>query len=102
MIYVRSLLFNVGFYVSLVIHILVAIPTFVLPRRALFMVANSWVHSTNWMLRVSERIGELWAVACLFRSHACHMAVNDGSRASTMASMSLIPSRALLRAVPAR
>src|SRR5215831_20177517 len=51
-IYVRSLLFNIGFYLSLVIHILVAIPTFVLPRRALFMVANSWVHSTNWMLRV--------------------------------------------------
>ena len=52
MIYVRSLLFNVGFYLSLVIHILIAIPTFVLPRRALFMVANSWTHSTNWMLRI--------------------------------------------------
>ncbi len=52
MIYLRSLLFNVGFYLSLVIHILIAIPTFVLPRRALFMVANSWVHTTNWMLRV--------------------------------------------------
>ena len=52
MIYLRSLLFNVGFYLSLVIHILIAIPTFVLPRRALFMVANSWTHSTNWMLRV--------------------------------------------------
>jgi 1-acyl-sn-glycerol-3-phosphate acyltransferase len=51
-IYVRSLLFNVGFYLSLVIHILIAIPTFVLPRRALFKVANSWTHSTNWMLRV--------------------------------------------------
>jgi len=35
-----------------VIHILIAIPTFVLPRRALFSVANSWTHSTNWMLRV--------------------------------------------------
>ena len=52
MIYLRSLLFNVGFYLSLVIHIFVAIPTFVLPRRALFMVANSWTHTTNWMLRV--------------------------------------------------
>ena len=51
-IYLRSLLFNVGFYLSLIIHIFVAIPTFLLPRRALFAVATSWVHSTNWMLRV--------------------------------------------------
>ena len=50
-IYIRSLLFNIGFYLSLVVHILIAIPTFVLPRRALFKVANSWVHTTNWMLR---------------------------------------------------
>src|SRR5204863_988343 len=49
-IYLRSLLFNIGFYLSLVVHILIAIPTFVLPRRALFKVANSWVHTTNWML----------------------------------------------------
>jgi 1-acyl-sn-glycerol-3-phosphate acyltransferase len=51
-IFIRSLLFNVGFYLSLVVHIFVAIPTFVLPRRALFAVANSWSHSANWMLRV--------------------------------------------------
>ena len=51
-IYIRSLLFNVGFYLSLVVHIFVAIPTFVLPRRALFVVATSWAHSANWMLRV--------------------------------------------------
>jgi 1-acyl-sn-glycerol-3-phosphate acyltransferase len=51
-IFIRSLLFNIGFYLSLVVHILVAIPTFVLPRRALFVVANSWVHTTTWMLRM--------------------------------------------------
>src|SRR5947207_5348227 len=50
-IYLRSLLFNVGFYLSLVVHILVAIPTFMLPRRALFAVASSWTRSMNWMLR---------------------------------------------------
>ena len=51
-IFVRSLLFNVGFYLSLIIHILLALPAFFLPRRVLFALARSWARSTNWMLLV--------------------------------------------------
>ena len=35
---------------------------------------------TSWTLRVSVKIGEAWVVAWVFRRHACHIAVKDGSR----------------------
>jgi 1-acyl-sn-glycerol-3-phosphate acyltransferase len=51
-IFIRSLLFNVGFYLSLAVHIVPAIFSVVLPRQVLFMFAKSWSHSMIWMLRV--------------------------------------------------
>lgn len=51
-IFIRSLLFNIGFYLSLAVHIIVAIPTFLLPRQAILGVAKSWSRSMIWMLRV--------------------------------------------------
>ncbi|MEA2877770.1 MAG: 1-acyl-sn-glycerol-3-phosphate acyltransferase [Hyphomicrobiales bacterium] len=48
----RSVLFNVLFYLNLVLHIVVAIPTFVLPRRVFMTIAKSWGHTSNWLLRV--------------------------------------------------
>jgi len=48
----RSVLFNVLFYLNLVLHIVVAIPTFVLPRRVFMAIAKSWGHTSNWLLRV--------------------------------------------------
>ena len=51
-IFIRSLLFNIGFYLSLILHMIVALPAFLLPRQALFELAKSWARSMNWMLRV--------------------------------------------------
>lgn len=51
-IFIRSLVFNVGFYLSLMVHMVLAIPSLFLPRQALFRVAKSWAHSMTWMLRV--------------------------------------------------
>ncbi|MDQ8730575.1 lysophospholipid acyltransferase family protein [Bradyrhizobium sp. LHD-71] len=51
-IFMRSLVFNVGFYLSLLVHMVAAIPSFFLPRQVLFSVAKSWAHSMTWMLRV--------------------------------------------------
>jgi len=51
-IFIRSLLFNVGFYLSLAVHMVPAMLSFVLPRQVLFMFAKSWAHSMIWMLRV--------------------------------------------------
>lgn len=51
-IFVRSLIYNVLFYLLLVFWILVAIPTFLLPRRALIKVAKMWGQSSIWLMRV--------------------------------------------------
>jgi len=51
-IFIRSLLFNIGFYLSLILHMIVALPAFLLPRQVLFELAKSWARSMNWMLRV--------------------------------------------------
>jgi len=51
-IFFRSLAFNVGFYLSLLVHMVLAIPSFVLPKQVLFELAKSWARSMIWMLRV--------------------------------------------------
>lgn len=51
-IFFRSLAFNVGFYLSLLVHMALAIPSFFLPKQVLFELAKSWARSMIWMLRV--------------------------------------------------
>jgi 1-acyl-sn-glycerol-3-phosphate acyltransferase len=49
----RSVAFNVLFYLNLVLHILIAIPTFLLPRRAFMTIAKSWGRTSNALLAVA-------------------------------------------------
>ncbi|MGE0289128.1 MAG: lysophospholipid acyltransferase family protein [Bradyrhizobium sp.] len=51
-IFLRSLLFNVLFYFFLVIWILIALPTFLMPRQAILTVAGWWAKSSLLLLRV--------------------------------------------------
>lgn len=51
-IFLRSLIYNVLFYMLLVFWILVAIPTYVLPPRAFMRVAKAWARSSVWLMRV--------------------------------------------------
>ncbi|WP_420134878.1 lysophospholipid acyltransferase family protein [Rhodopseudomonas sp.] len=51
-IFIRSLIFNVLFYLLLVFWILVALPTVVLPRRALIKVAKLWGQNSIWLMRM--------------------------------------------------
>ena len=46
-IFVRSLIYNVLFYVLLVFWNIVAIPTFVMPPRAFMAVAKAWAKPDN-------------------------------------------------------
>ena len=48
----RSILFNVLFYLNLLVHFIVAIPTLVMPRRALLEMARFWARTNVWLLRV--------------------------------------------------
>lgn len=51
-IFLRSLLYNVLFYVLLVCLIILALPTFVMPRWAILGVAKFWARTSIWLLRV--------------------------------------------------
>jgi len=53
MLALRSVAFNILFYVNLVLHIVAALPTFFLPRRAFITVAKSWGHTSNALLGVA-------------------------------------------------
>ena len=49
----RSILFNVLFYLNLVVHLIAALPTLVLPRRAIIEVARFWARTNIWLLRLT-------------------------------------------------
>jgi 1-acyl-sn-glycerol-3-phosphate acyltransferase len=48
----RSIAFNVLFYLNLFAHCIAAIPTLVMPRRALLGLVRFWARSNIWLLRV--------------------------------------------------
>jgi 1-acyl-sn-glycerol-3-phosphate acyltransferase len=48
----RSTAFNVLFYSNLILHMIVALPTFALPRGAFMALARSWGRTSNLLLRV--------------------------------------------------
>ena len=48
----RSVAFNILFYSNLVLHIILALPTFALPRGAFMALARSWGRTSNLLLRV--------------------------------------------------
>jgi 1-acyl-sn-glycerol-3-phosphate acyltransferase len=48
---VRSVLFNLLFYLNLAVHLCAALPTLVLPRPALLHVVRLWAHTNLWLLR---------------------------------------------------
>jgi 1-acyl-sn-glycerol-3-phosphate acyltransferase len=49
---IRSLLFNVLFYLNLLIYFIIAIPTLVMPRMAIVRLARSWGRTNNRLLRL--------------------------------------------------
>jgi 1-acyl-sn-glycerol-3-phosphate acyltransferase len=52
LVIVRSVVFNVAFYLNLLAHFIVAIPTLVMPRRAILAVATFWGRTNLVLLRV--------------------------------------------------
>jgi 1-acyl-sn-glycerol-3-phosphate acyltransferase len=49
---IRSILFNILFYLNLTVQIIAALPTMVMPRHAILAVARFWARSNLWLLRV--------------------------------------------------
>lgn len=51
-IFLRSLIYNVLFYLMLVFWVIVGIPTFLMPRSGILTVARYWARSSIWLMRV--------------------------------------------------
>jgi 1-acyl-sn-glycerol-3-phosphate acyltransferase len=52
MLVLRSLVFNVAFYLNLILWMLAIIPVFVLPRKAMIRAAQAWARSSLYLMRV--------------------------------------------------
>jgi 1-acyl-sn-glycerol-3-phosphate acyltransferase len=48
---VRSIIFNLLFYLNLIVQMLAAIPTMVMPRGAIVAVVKFWARTSVWLLR---------------------------------------------------
>ena len=48
----RSVLFNVLFYLNLLVQLVGALPTLVMPRWGILAVAKFWARTNLWLLRV--------------------------------------------------
>lgn len=60
MIFVRSVLFNLLFYLNLAVCLVVAMPCILLPHRAVMAVAKAWGLTSLWLLRVTCGIKVEW------------------------------------------
>jgi 1-acyl-sn-glycerol-3-phosphate acyltransferase len=49
---IPSIVFNILFYLNLILHCVAAIPTLVLPRRAIVGLIQFWARTNIWLLRV--------------------------------------------------
>ena len=54
MLVLRSVAFNLLFYLNLLLHVIAAIPTFALPRAAFMVLAKSWGRTSNALLAVAR------------------------------------------------
>jgi 1-acyl-sn-glycerol-3-phosphate acyltransferase len=51
-IFLRSLVFNILFYLVFLFWVVIALPTFVMPRAAMLRVASWWAQTNIWLMRV--------------------------------------------------
>jgi 1-acyl-sn-glycerol-3-phosphate acyltransferase len=52
MLVLRSILFNIAYYLNLTAWMILALPTLAMPRRNFIRIARAWAGSSLWLLRV--------------------------------------------------
>ena len=57
MIVIRSVIFNIVFYIVLFIYLIAAMPTLLMPRGALLAMVKNWSRVNLWLLKVICNIG---------------------------------------------
>jgi len=56
----RSILFNAAFYLTLAIYLIIALPTLLMPRHALFIFVRSWARTNLRLLKITCGISVEW------------------------------------------
>jgi 1-acyl-sn-glycerol-3-phosphate acyltransferase len=84
-ILVRSILFNILFYVNLTVHMIAALPTLALPYPALRVFIRSYARTSLWLLRVVCGTKVEWRGAEKLPKGACIVACKHQSAWETFA-----------------
>jgi 1-acyl-sn-glycerol-3-phosphate acyltransferase len=82
---IRSLTFNALFYANLTIHIVVALPAFLLPHRVLLAFIRSYARTSLWLLRIVCGIKVEWRGIEKIPRGACIIACKHQSAWETFA-----------------
>ena len=84
-LFVRSLLFNLLFYVNIIVRMIVALPTIVLPRSFMLGVLRRYARSSLWLLRVVCGVTVEWRGREKIPEGACIVACKHQSFWETFA-----------------
>jgi 1-acyl-sn-glycerol-3-phosphate acyltransferase len=84
-LFIRSLLFNVLFYVNIIVRMIVALPTIVLPRSFMLGVLRRYARSSLWLLRVVCGVSVEWRGREKIPQGACIVACKHQSFWETFA-----------------
>lgn len=91
MIALRSLVFNALFYLVLAVYLVVAIPTLVMPRRAIVAIARHWARVNVALLRIICGITVDWRGLEKIPAGAILVAAKHQSAWETFALLTLFP-----------
>jgi 1-acyl-sn-glycerol-3-phosphate acyltransferase len=86
----RSVLFNVLFYVNVTVHMIAALPTFVLPHTALHVFIRSYARTSLWLLRVICGTKVEWRGVANIPDGACIVACKHQSAWDTFGLYALL------------
>ncbi len=89
-LYIRSVIFNLLFYVNVTAHMIVALPTLVLPRRILHVFVRSYALTSLWLLRVICGTKVEWRGVEKLPKGACILACTHQSAWETFALYAVI------------
>ncbi len=89
-IYIRSIVFNALFYANLTVHMIVALPTLLLPRRILHAFVRSYALTSLWLLRVVCGTKVEWRGVEKLPKTACIIACKHQSAWETFALYAVI------------
>ncbi len=84
-LFARSLLFNLLFYVNIIVRMIVALPTIVLPRSFMLGVLRRYARSSLWLLRVVCGVTVEWRGREKIPAGACIVACKHQSFWETFA-----------------